>query len=526
MLTPAFSLTQTDDEVTIIIHSPYADIKDTQIEVDGNDFRFYAIPYYLRLTLPGEIEETSTSSGSYDCDKGCFTLKFSKVNKGEFFPNLDMITTLLSQPKPKHSIGPKIEVIGNPAYLDQINTDLEEGNKEKNDNEEDDKEEDDKEDDKEENDKEASNKWFIPQSIEPNNSSCLLINAPKYGFANKISGALKSFEPPWIKEVIDLPSPDNTPEEARKYLREAMESKNFRDDHYMADFVETEYAGEYILYTPPWYNLKKEDIKFDTSEIEILKELPNKEYLLDNEEIHRVLLSLIDILYGSCYNHRTTHGDNTVESGWTINKLSSTLCWFQTFNSMGEVIKACIRRSLCYPLIRNWKLSIEVFEDVKQIVKLGKKYIIKQFCEIHTLFNNSHEPRYLLNQLYIKDYLIWLQQIPESLMDSLIPLLNNVHPSKENMNLDLVELEAAINCTLKENIVIENIIDDITKHAQNLTLNVPSKNKEESSSDDDDDDDTSTSIDSSDTDTDSENDSFSSSSSSSTSVDSDESEIE
>lgn len=75
---------------------------------------FFIICYFIyRLILPGEIEENHASSGRYDCEKGDFTLKFSKVNKGEFFPNLDMITTLLSPPKTKSTIVPNIEVIGN-----------------------------------------------------------------------------------------------------------------------------------------------------------------------------------------------------------------------------------------------------------------------------------------------------------------------------------------------------------------------------------------------------------------------------
>ena len=51
MLTPRFELSQTDNEVTVIIHAPYANIKDTVVHVDGNDFRFYSTPYYLRYTL-------------------------------------------------------------------------------------------------------------------------------------------------------------------------------------------------------------------------------------------------------------------------------------------------------------------------------------------------------------------------------------------------------------------------------------------------------------------------------------------
>ncbi|KAL2718879.1 protein SHQ1 isoform X1 [Vespula squamosa] len=493
MLTPRFEITQTDLEVTIIVHAPYANIKDVEIDVEGNDFRFYATPYYLRLILPGEIEENHASSGRYDCEKGDFTLKFSKVNKGEFFPNLDMITTLLSPPKIKSTIVPNIEVIGNPANSEKIDKSSDEDNNEQ-------------------NDKEASNEWFIPQSIQLDNL-VLPINSSKYGFANKISGALTAFEPAWIKEIIDLPMPDKIPEHERKFLRKKKELEDFDEQHYMADLMEPECIEPYISYIPEWYNLRKEDIIFNKNEIDLLKEFPNKEYLLDDKEIQLLLKSLIDILYGSCYNYRTTLGDNTVESGWTINKLSSTLCWFQNFSNMDEVINACIRRALCYPILRNWDLAIKVFEDVKQVVMLGRKYIIKRFCEIHSLFNNSYEPRYLLNQLYIKDYLIWLQSIPDSLIESLTPILDNIHPNKEDMQLELSELEEAAYSVQKEDLVIENIIHDITGHVQNLTIHVAQSDKSSDSS---------TTTDSSDTDTDSESDSSSSSTTTSISLDSDD----
>lgn len=48
-----------------------------------------------------------------DClyEDGIFTLKFLKVNKGEHFENLDMITSLLAPPKKKEKLVPTIEVI-------------------------------------------------------------------------------------------------------------------------------------------------------------------------------------------------------------------------------------------------------------------------------------------------------------------------------------------------------------------------------------------------------------------------------
>ncbi|CAK9825353.1 Protein SHQ1 homolog [Anthophora retusa] len=417
MLTPRFEITQTDTEVAIIIHAPYANIKDTEV-----------------LKLPGEIEENDSSFGSYDCEKGDFSLRFSKVIKGEYFENLDMISTLLAPPKKKSTIVPNIEVIGNPSANSEDINDI-------------------------------------------SNNIPLLPTSPKYGFANKISGALAAFESAWIKEIIDLPMPDVTPQSERRGLREKREISNFNEEHYLADLMQLECIEPYISFSAEWDTLKKEDISFNDTEVDLLKELPNKEYLLNNEEIHKLLLSLVDILFASCYNHRTTMGENTVESSWTVNKLSSTLSWFDDFSDVEQVIKACFRRSICYPLCRNWNLSNKVLEDVKKVIKLGKKYIIKRFCEIHRLFNDSCEPRYILNQLYIKDYLIWLQQINEALIESLGSLISNVQPLKEDMHLDLLELEQAAYSVQEEDLIIENSIHEMVDQIDELTVNDNNKNK-------------------------------------------------
>ncbi|KZC10084.1 Protein SHQ1 like protein [Dufourea novaeangliae] len=459
MLTPRFEITQTDTEVAIIVHAPYANIKDTEVYVDGTDFRFYSTPYYLRLKLPGEIEENDSSFGSYDCEKGNFSLRFSKVTKGEHFENLDMITTLLAPPKKKNNIVPNIEVIGNPSANAEDIIEISNENVSTADNENTDGDE-----------------WYMHQN-NPLGTVPLLPNSPKYGFANKISKALGAFESAWIKEVIDLPMPDTTLQSKRKSLREKHEFSDFNEEHYLADLMQPECIEPYIMFTTEWDTLEKENISLNETEVDLLKELPNKEYLLNNEETNRLLLSLVDILFGSCYNHRTTLGENTVESSWTVNKLSSTLSWFDDFSDAEEVIRACFRRSVCYPLFRNWNLSLKVLEDVKKVLKLGKKYIIKRFCEIHSLFNNSCEPRYILNQLYIKDYLIWLQQIPESSVESLDSLILDILPSKEDMGFDLVELEQSAYSVQEEDLIIENSVHEMVDQMDELTVNDNDKDK-------------------------------------------------
>jgi protein SHQ1 len=46
-----------------------------------------------------------------------------------------------------------------------------------------------------------------------------------------------------------------------------------------------------------------------------------------------LLLALVDLMFAYCYNHRTTTGDHTVESAWTIAKLSPTIQWFDVRTS-------------------------------------------------------------------------------------------------------------------------------------------------------------------------------------------------
>ncbi|XP_012216129.1 protein SHQ1 homolog [Linepithema humile] len=455
MLIPRFNITQTDTTVTITIHAPFAKVKNTEIHVDKTDFIFSASPYFLRLQLPGEIVENDSSTGSYVCEKGEFTLNFSKVKEGEHFENLDMISIFLAPSKKKTNIVSNIEVIGNPsASTADIDESLNDNNI---------------------LDNNPDNILPLPQN-NPTENKIMITNYSKYGFANKVSGVLVPYEAAWIKDIIDLLNPDTTPEVERKSLQDKREKEDFSEQHYMADLMQPEFES-CLTYTAEWDTLQKVDIAFNRSEVDLLKELPNKEYLLDAAEDQKLCLNLFDILFASCYNHRTTLGENTVESSWTINKLSSTLSWFQTFTSIDEVITACFRRSLCYPLFRSWELSVKIFEDVKKVFALGKKYIIKRFCEIYELFNNSYEPRYILNELYIKHFLIWLQKSPKSLIDSFHSILNDkTPPNKASLGLELVELETAAYSVQEEEegLVIENnhkiAVNEIAQQIDELSL--------------------------------------------------------
>jgi protein SHQ1 len=56
--------------------------------------------------------EMGASNGMYDADDGKFILTVEKVNKGEHFPNLDLISTLLVKKTKKFPSKPNIRVLG------------------------------------------------------------------------------------------------------------------------------------------------------------------------------------------------------------------------------------------------------------------------------------------------------------------------------------------------------------------------------------------------------------------------------
>ncbi|XP_049880722.1 protein SHQ1 homolog [Pectinophora gossypiella] len=409
MLTPRFKLSQDENHVFITIHAPYTNIGDTEIDVDGENFLFVSSPYFLRLRLPGKIVENDKSKGSYVCDSGDFNLTFDKDSPGEHFENLEMITSLLA-PRDIPDINPSLVEL-----LEEDGITIE------------DREVDD-----------DSKKYA-------------------FGFANKITTEFVNIGSEF-PQIFELRVPEQVALDERHVLRIQHEDDKFSSDHYLADLYDDELLAPYLTAVPFWEASDfNKNAEFTDDEVAILKELPNKHYLLNKTEYRQVLFGLVDILYGYCYDKRTTLNESTVESSWTINKLSSTFSWFCVFKDIKHVLIACFRRALIYPIFRNFELCKKVRNDVVSLLKKGKKFLIKCVLEIHQMFNSSSDARYILNQLYIKDYLVFLQKCRNEEFDELYNNIINIDVTKKDLDLELEELEAAAELVQKEETdVLEN----------------------------------------------------------------------
>ena len=405
MITPRFRISQDDNFLFVTIHAPFSRVSDAEIYMDGTDFRFHSNPYYVRLNLPGEIIENDEAKANFDVDTNEFKITCPKALKGTHFKGLDMLTSLL-EPKGKRNVGSNgIEVLDESCSEDNSEKDFD---------------------------------WFLEQKIEP---ECEIpATGAKYGFGLKHSGLFATLAEE-LHQVVDVKSPDNQTAAERRIERLEQEKIEFNPEHYLADFFQTDSIDPLLQYLPA----SRKDEEWTEIEYNLLKSFSNKEYLLDHDQLQSTYLSLVDILLAYCYDMRTTMSDPTVESAWAIAKLSGTLSWLeviiyyfntkevtaiydlfvQIFTSIRQVVDCFLRRSLCFPLFRNFKLSLKAVEDARNILKEGRTSVLKCFLQIYQLFNKS-EPRYLLNQLYIQDYCIWIQKSSDETLTSLSESLRTV----------------------------------------------------------------------------------------------------
>lgn len=437
MLTPAFEIIQDDLFITVIIKAPFARVTDTEIFIEENEFRFHSKPYFLRLTLPGNILEDGREEAKYDTDTGSFTVKVPKETKGEHFEGLDMITKLLTSKGQPSAKSPMIEV------LSETTTDTTEICEEQEDEDYD---------------------WHIEQT--PFTDEQLCVDGPKYGFANQKSGLFSRLQDE-VVEIVDLKNPDQYHMKDRRELRLSAEEDKFDEDHYLADLYEDDAIQELLLYNC-WLGSDSAE-GFTDPENEMMRNLPKKEYLIDNKV--SVFLGLVDIIFAYCYDIRTTEGEHNVESSWTISKLSSTLSWLDTFTSLEETLVACYRRCLCYPLYRNWELTVRVHQDAAHVFICGREQLLKCLLDIHKCFSENY-PRYLLNDLYITDYCVWIQSADQKQLQSLAEAINKCVINKADVGLDLCSVEAA---------VLTDEIDNVTRAVANV--NIYEHNSEDCSTD-------------------------------------------
>ncbi|KAJ7143801.1 SHQ1-domain-containing protein [Mycena epipterygia] len=439
MITPRFECSQTPESVVIKIYCPSVRAADVEIHVDDTLFTVHINPYFLRLNFSHAILDDEESAAKYDASSGYLTVTLTKESKGQEFADLDLLSKLLA-PRPSQPT-PLIEVIGQQdvdeaddlvARTNALSLEYEEILLA------------------------AENDWQIPQEVSTDEPFITTTITQTYGFLNLYSGYFKHVSHT-ENEVNELGSDAETCTiQERRVRRWKHEDEKWDEEHYMADYADDEYIQEIILWKNP-HAAASGPFQFTEDENLALLNLPRKEYLTDARQTKNLYLTLVAVLFSYAYEAKTTQGDSTPESAWTICSLTpafsaldpppySALTTSSHTPSPPDLM-ACLaqsyRRCLSFPLYRSFALAEACREDVAALFLLGKRTIVR--CLLRTKFIlEHHEVYYVYSKIWLEDFCVWVQaSAVDDTLREIGTAVKNLRIPKGAIGWDLDALEAA-----------------------------------------------------------------------------------
>ncbi|ODV84217.1 hypothetical protein CANARDRAFT_8894 [[Candida] arabinofermentans NRRL YB-2248] len=429
MITPSFTVSQ-DDEflyIKVMISNIRFSAQAIEMVVDDNVFIFSLAPYYLRLRFSNSLIDDERSHSEFVPHEECISVKIPKLNTGEFFKDLDLTAKLLArlnEPTATPSQAniaqsgtgaikrPLIEEVGSTTEtyehdLQKIEQEAEDFN------------------------------WEVEQKLPElmgGVSDTAKLTQTTYGFNNQYSGMLEMSLSNG-NDINDLSSPDTLDVDARIMERMINENIKFDPEYYANDYLTAKYFPEdtnikeildwklpmkklFLKFQQSKHNGETQnefvDIEFDKEETERMNNLPRKSYLVD--DLKSLYYTIVCILYSYSYELRSNMGETTVESGWVVGKVTPQISCLdtqliqsnnQTETSMLRVLVLTMtRRSLCYPLIRDFNLVQKTWEDVYYTLRCGKRGILKTLLAARELFR-FHDVYYIYCKVLLDDLCSW-----------------------------------------------------------------------------------------------------------------------
>lgn len=92
--------------------------------------------------------------------------------------------------------------------------------------------------------------------------------------------------------------------------------------------------------------------------------------------------------------------------------------------SMLPAAAACVRRALVFPYLRRWDLAVLCLSDAATMLMCGRRAVLRAVLAVRRLLartgGDDVSMHYLLNTLFLDDYVIWLGALPSAEADTML----------------------------------------------------------------------------------------------------------
>ncbi|CAI4394392.1 CIC_collapsed_G0027040.mRNA.1.CDS.1 [Saccharomyces cerevisiae] len=450
MITPRFSITQDEEFIflKIFISNIRFSAVGLEIIIQENMIIFHLSPYYLRLRFPHELIDDERSTAQYDSKDECINVKVAKLNKNEYFEDLDLPTKLLARQgdlagadaltentDAKKTQKPLIQEVETDGVSNNIKDDV-----------------------KTIGQMGEGFNWEIEQKMDSSTNNGIL--KTKYGFDNLYDTVI-SVSTSNGNDINELDDPEHTDANDRVIERLRKENLKFDPEYYVSEYMTHKYGNEEDLeingikellkFTPSivkqylqWYkdstnpNLVMPIEFTDEEQKQMQDNLPKKSYLV--EDIKPLYVTILSVLFSYVFEQIENEGTHTTESAWTMGKLCPQISFLDQqlkqvnelqdgmkeiskVNKDSSLIKIAIitgiRRALSYPLHRNYDLAMKAWTFVYYILRGGKRLVIRALLDIHETFR-FHDVYYVYDKVLLDDLTAWfISQGSENVIRSL-----------------------------------------------------------------------------------------------------------
>ena len=145
-------------------------------------------------------------------------------------------------------------------------------------------------------------------------------------------------------------------------------------------------------------------------------ELPRRSYLVEPWHRAQLLALVVSVLFAHLYDLRENEGERNIESAWTVGKLVPQFAFLDAqlhihSEASASLLKACVvagvRRALCYPFHRHYKVAMKTWDDVYYVLRGGKRMVLRELLHVKELFR-FHDVYYVYDKIWLDDLCLWL----------------------------------------------------------------------------------------------------------------------